>query len=171
MSAVRLSPLAALALVVAATSCDGTQPTDMGHGHDHSVSAVKYDSDLANQIKGGLARFNSRTQAEASGYAEASPCVSISAGGMGHHWVKGPIVDPVFDAANPEALLYDASGKLIGVEYIVINVGQPAPTFGSQAFDVGGSPVPVAHWTLHVWLFESNSNGLFNPWNPAVACS
>lgn len=143
-------------------------------GHNHSIVApsfVKYNSPLATQVKGATARFNSQVQASKAGYAVASPCVSNpAAGGMGFHWVNGALVDPVFDPMNPEAVLYDASGKLLAVEYIVIDVGQPAPTFGDQPFDVGGAPIPGPHWTLHVWLFEENSNGLFNPWNPAVVC-
>jgi hypothetical protein len=56
------------------------------------------------------------------------------------------------------------------VEYIVINVGQPAPTFGGQAFDVGGTPVPVPHWSLHVWLWKDNPSGQFAAFNPDVSC-
>ena len=56
------------------------------------------------------------------------------------------------------------------VEYIVIDVGQPAPTFGGQPFDVGGTPVPVPHWSLHVWLHKDNPAGLFKPFNPTVSC-
>jgi hypothetical protein len=65
---------------------------------------------------------------------------------------------------NPEVLLYAPDKhdnmKLVAVEYVVINTGQTAPTFDGQAFDVGGSPVPAAHWTLHVWLGKPNTNGL-----------
>jgi hypothetical protein len=25
-------------------------------------------------------------------------------------------------------------------------------------------------WTLHVWLFKHNPNGLFADWNPLVRC-
>jgi hypothetical protein len=93
---------------------------------------------------------------------------------MGFHWVNETIVDPVFDPMQPEALVYapDKHGKqrLVAVEYIVINVGQPAPVFDGQPFDVGGTPVPVPHWSLHVWAFENNPSGLFFPWNPTITC-
>ena len=63
-------------------------------------------------------------------------------------------MDPFFDPLKPEALLYerDQNGKfkLVGVEYIVIDVGQPHPYFGDHPFDVGGTPVPVDHYSLHV---------------------
>jgi hypothetical protein len=93
---------------------------------------------------------------------------------MGHHWVNQTLVDPVFRPGKPEALLYarDQNGRLqlVAVEYIVLDVGQPAPTFAGQAFDVGGTPVPVPHWSLHVWLYQTNPAGLFTPFNPTVDC-
>ena len=109
MKGVRLTPITAFALVVAAASCDGTRPTDMAH-HDHSPSSVKLDSELAIQVRAATARFHSKAQAAAAGYAEASPCVASPAGGMGVHWVNGGLVDPVFDANNPESILYGPDG-------------------------------------------------------------
>jgi hypothetical protein len=93
---------------------------------------------------------------------------------MGYHWVNPSLVDPVFDPLKPEAALY-ATGpggklRLVAVEYIVINVGLPRPSFGDQLFDIGGAPVPVPHWTLHAWLFEENPSGIFRPFNPNVSC-
>jgi hypothetical protein len=93
---------------------------------------------------------------------------------MGYHWVNPSLVDPVFDAMKPEALLY-ASGpggnlRLVGVEYVVINVGQQRPMFGSQLFDIGGTPVPVPHWSLHVWVHENNPSGMYKPFNPNITC-
>jgi hypothetical protein len=170
--------IATLGVAVAA-SCDGSKATSPMAGHNHApnstTSAVRYSSDLANTIRSETDRFHSQVQATKAGYAEASPCVfNPGVGGMGFHWVNGALVDPVFDAHNPEAVIYgpDANGRLqlVAVEYIVINVGQPAPTFDGQPFDVGGAPIPVPHWTLHVWVHLSNPAGLFNPWNPAVVC-
>jgi len=130
---------------------------------------------LTKAVHAATARFHATVQATKAGYAEASECVAVPGlGGMGFHWVKQSLVDPVFDPLQPEAVLYepDAKGnlKLVAVEYIVIDVGQPAPTFGGQPFDVGGTPVPVAHWSLHVWVHKDNPNGIFTPFNPAVTC-
>jgi hypothetical protein len=133
-----------------------------------------YESELATRIHAVAARFNSTVQAKKAGYAPEGPCVAIPGGGMGYHWVNQSLVDPVFDPTKPEAVLYapDKNGKLrlIAIEYLVIDVDQPAPTFDGQPFDVGGSPIPVDHWSLHVWLFESNPSGLFAPFNPNVSC-
>jgi hypothetical protein len=150
--------------------------------HEHEQEAIAFSKvgagqldGLAKQVRQVTSRFNSRTQATQAGYAEASPCVAAPGlGGMGFHWVNGGIVDPVFEPLQPEAVLYapTPNGKLelVAVEYIVINVGQPAPTFDGQPFDVGGTPVPVPHWSLHVWAHKENPNGLFTPFNPSVTC-
>jgi hypothetical protein len=174
----RLS-ISTLAIPFIALSCDGAkpvQPVDNAHAHLGSAAgaAVRFDSDLANSVRPQMARFNSVTQAIKAGYVESSPCIASPEGGMGFHYVNQSLVDPVFDPMKPEALVYAPKSngqlKLVALEYIVIDVDQPAPTFDGQPFDVGGTPVPVDHWSLHAWLFESNPSGVFNPWNPAVTC-
>lgn len=133
------------------------------------------NSALLQSVRQATARFNSTIQAVAAGYEPDDHCVSVPGlGGMGYHWGNSSLVDPVFDPLKPEVVLY-ATGpggnlKLVAVEYIVINVGQPAPMFGDQSFDVGGTPVPVPHWSLHVWLYENNPSGMFTPFNPNITC-
>ena len=90
---------------------------------------------------------------------------------MGFHWVNQALVDPVFQPGKAEALLYDMQGKLVAVEYIVIDVRQPRPSFNGQLFDIGGTPVPVPHYSLHAWLHLENPSGMFTPFNPNVSCS
>lgn len=134
---------------------------------------------LFKAVRQQTSRFHSTEQAIRSGYAPDDHCVAHpDLGGMGYHWVNGPLVDPVFDPLQPEVLLY-APGtgdqpRLVGVEYVVIDVGQPHPHFDGHAFDVGGVPelidAGVPHWSLHVWLFEKNPSGIFAPFNPAVSC-
>ena len=34
----------------------------------------------------------------------------------------------------------------------------------------GHSPGMPVHYDLHVWLFDSNPDGVFAPWNPSVSC-
>jgi hypothetical protein len=135
------------------------------------------DPELVRAVKAATARFNSKTQAARAGYMDPGPehCVAVPGmGAMGYHWVNEDLVDPVFDPLQPEALLYgyDKNGnlKLVGIEYVVIDVGQPHPHFGRQPFDEGGTPVPADHYSLHVWLYESNPEGMFTPFNPNVFC-
>ena len=148
--------------------------------HDHAAVAATSPvggagNALLKELHSVASRFHSTVQAENAGYVSDPVCVEVPGlGGMGHHWVNTSLVDPVFDPLNPEVVLYapDKNGrlKLVAVEYIVINAGQTAPTFDGQAFDVGGTPVPATHWSLHVWLGQPNPTGLFAPFNPNVDC-
>lgn len=134
---------------------------------------------LLSAVAQATQQFQSTAAATDAGYVEDAHCVvHPDLGAMGVHWVNQPLIDPVFDALEPEALLYepqaDGSNRLVGVEYIVINNGQDRPSFAGHPFDVGGVPpleaAEVPHWSLHVWVFEDNPNGLFTPFNPDVTC-
>jgi hypothetical protein len=175
---------AALVVAFALSACNDAEGTTapLANVHEHpSVAAATSPiggagKSLLKKVHGVAARFHSTKQAENAGYTEDAFCVESPAGGMGHHWVKMSLVDPVFDPLNPEVLLYapDKHGKmkLVAVEYIVLNTGQTAPTFDGQAFDVGGSPPlgSTRHWTLHAWIGEPNPSGTFAPFNPNVNC-
>jgi hypothetical protein len=134
---------------------------------------------LLDAVRKETSRFQSTSVAITAGYQADDHCAAHpQMGGMGFHWVNGDLVDPVFDPMKPEALLYapTAGGgrELIGVEYIVIDVGQPRPDFDGHALDVGGVPplmaAGVAHWSLHVWAHRDNPAGMFAPFNPNVSC-
>lgn len=131
---------------------------------------------LLAQVRRATAKYQRVEVAIADGYLEASHCVYNEelGAGMGYHFVKQELVGPFFDPLKPQALLYerDKNGKfkLIGVEYIVIDVEQPHPHFGNQPFDVGGTPVPVDHYSLHVWVWKQNPLGMYFPYNPKVSC-
>ena len=133
------------------------------------------ESQLLKDVRQATSRFNSTTQAIAAGYIPDEHCVAVpNLGGMGYHWANFGLVDPVFDPLKPEVMLY-ARGpggnlRLVAVEYVVINMGQPRPSFDNQLFDIGGAPVPAPHWTLHVWVHELNPNGTFRPFNPNITC-
>ena len=165
--------------MVACNTSEYTAPVD--HSALHATAAASSRSEtavekagLAKAVKAQLARFHSIRQAEKAGYEVASPCIAIPIGGMGFHYVQQGQPDETFDPMNPEALVYapDAQGKLklVAAEYIVMNIDQDRPSFEGQLFDIGGAPIPVAHWTLHVWLFEPNPLGMFAPFNPNVTC-
>ena len=172
--------LAPLIIAVLGAACDQAASTEPVDHSQHSAvvlttPSAAVGSGLAKEVHALSARFHSTVQAEKAGYVTDPFCVAVpGVGGMGHHWVKNSLVDPVFDATQPEVMLYapDKHGKLklVAVEYIVINVGQPAPTFDGHPFDVGGTPIPAAHWSLHVWLYKDNPLGLHAPFNPDVSC-
>lgn len=174
---------AVLSLALAAASAAGCSDMPSSapnhaamHANVAASAAAVASPGLLKEVHAASARFHSTTQATKAGYVVSSPCIAHpTLGGMGFHWVNNALVDPAFDPLQPEALVYapDAQGtpRLAAVEYIVINVGQPAPTFDGQPFDVGGTPVPVPHWSLHVWVHRDNPNGVFTPFNPDVSCS
>jgi len=144
------------------------------------ATPARAHGDLLKAVRQHTARFNSTRQAELFGYEIDPHCVAHpELGAMGHHAVNMDLVDPVFDPMQPEALLYapNESGtlKLVGVEYIVINVGQPWPEFDGTPFDFEGVPplmaAGVPHWSLHVWAHADNPSGTFFPFNPAVSCN
>lgn len=176
-----------LALLLGVAGCDRSPAAPLAeHDHSHHLTAERgaptahaAHGDLMKAVKQATSRFNSTNQATRAGYAVAGECVAHPEyGAMGYHWVNGPLIDPVFDPFQPEALLY-APGpggnlRLVGVEYIVIDVGQDRPDFDGYLFDVGGVPplmaAGVPHWSLHVWAHEENPEGPFMPFNPNVSC-
>jgi len=146
----------------------GDEGTDVGVDDGTNAALVK-------SVQQATARFQSSVQAIKAGYQPDNHCVSVPGlGGMGYHWMKPSLVDATFDPLQPEVLLYaDGPGgtkRLIGVEYVVVNVGQERPSFGNKLFDIGGTPMPMPHWSLHVWAYEHNPSGLFAPFNPNVKC-
>lgn len=183
LSAVAATLAAAATLGVLACS---SAPSEVSHESMHEAAQASAaesknagesaeTSKLITQLHAATARYHSTQQATKAGYAVASPCVAHpTLGGMGYHWVNQAMVDPVFDPMNPEAVLYapDAQGKMkkVAVEFLVINVGQPRPYFGDHPFDINGSPIPVPHWSLHVWVDQENPAGVFTPFNPTVVC-
>jgi len=151
--------------------------TDLSTASQKELSKMK-QTDLLKEVRQATSRFHSTTQALKYNYTPAEECVEVPGlGGMGYHWVNQGLVDATFNPLQPEAVLY-APGpggnlRLIAVEYIVLNVNGnvPRPYFGSQPFDTRGTPLPVDHYSLHVWLYEENPNGLFTPFNPVISCN
>lgn len=126
-------------------------------------------------VKQATARFHSKTQAVKAGYVPDDHCVSVPGlGGMGYHWLNPLLVDDLYDPLQPEVVLYatgpDGELRLVAIEYIVLDVGQAHPSFGGHPFDIGGTPLPLPHYSLHVWLYEENPNGVFTPFNPNITC-
>lgn len=166
----------ALILAVLAMAACQEPTAEGGHAHEQA-SLARFDlkpSDLLKEVRRETSRFHSIEQAVAAGYAPTAHCVASPLGGMGLHFANMGLVDPVFDPLLPEVLLYEpmpnGRARLVAVEYLVINVGQPRPHLDGYPFDIGGTPTPVPHWSLHVWLHRDNPNGIFTPFNPTVSC-
>ena len=101
----------------------------------------------------------------------------------GIDWESEAVQDGgAIDPTTPEALVYapNAAGKpkLAALEYIMFasewpgGINDPPTLFDKQFFY---NPAPnrfglPAFWALHVWLWEPNPSGMFQPWNPRVSC-
>jgi hypothetical protein len=176
----RLYTLLMLALL--ATGC-AEGPTTAVSDLEPSASRAAAEpgsptEDWLKAVRQATVRYNATTQALKAGYVPDTHCVQSPFGGMGYHWANPTRIDAAFDPLEPEVVLYAPSPrglKLVAVEYIVLNVGQPRPYFGDHPFDIGGvmplTLAGIAHWSLHVWLHEDNPNGVFTPFNPNVSCS
>ena len=149
-------------------------------GNDHSLTAA---------TKSATARFHDLSKAKQAGYgifpdAQGIACIDNQpVGGMGVHYVKGSLVgDTVLDPEHPEALVYapnaDGQLKLAALEYIVDQRAWDAghsgpPELFGQPFNLtpDGNRFGIpAFYSLHAWVWEPNSSGLLQPWNPRVHC-
>jgi hypothetical protein len=116
------------------------------------------------------AKYHDIEQALLDGYVQASPDIP----GEGFHFVKPSLVDCKFEPEAPEVLHYAFVPKenrlqLVGVEYVVpLACGAAPEGFTGDAdeweHEVGGPPV----WSLNVWIWLHNPNGIFAPLNPLV---
>jgi hypothetical protein len=183
--------VAAVVVSLGLVACDSVDIVEPGDSASLSVQAAASQDALLKSVRQATSRFNSTTQAIKAGYVRDDHCVAHPIlGGMGYHWVNPSLVDGEFDPLQPEVLLY-ASGKggnlrLAAVEYIVLTppeiwelspeeieeylAGPNRPQFGTHPFDIRGTPVPLPHWSLHVWVHETNPSGIFTPFNPNVSC-
>jgi len=119
------------------------------------------------------------TKAEREGYKLDPFCLDAESfgqaaerGAMGYHatneaLLRGPIV-----AERPQALMFDAEGRVLGVEYEIMAdaVSEPPQLFGQTFTKLPPHPgVAHEHYALHVWFID-NPNGQFADFNPEIGC-
>jgi hypothetical protein len=162
-------------------------------GHSHTTTAQHHEltpdqnnkaSALLKIVRDSTERFKDVAVAEAEGYVLQFGCVSGSdSGAMGLHYINGALVGSgVIDATRPQIVIYEPTSngglKLIGADYLVLadmwnaNHSGPPQLMG-QLFHLFESPnrfgLP-AFYTLHVWAWKENPNGVFVNWHPNVSC-
>lgn len=170
------TPIIPLLALAVAAGCADSGPA--GPAEEPSPYA-----DLVADIQAATTDFQQIDAALAAGYQEASPCVESGAGAMGFHYADGALIDGLVEVDRPEMLLYipDGSGlRLVGVEYMVAAdpwdaANSSPPTLGDRDFDDHRAEsarhgLPFAHYDLHVWVWEENPAGLFEPFNPSLGC-
>lgn len=127
-------------------------------------------------VRRATARYHDVNRALADGYEPMSPCVSQPGlGTMGIHYANLALAsDLAVSATSPEILLYvptKGGPRLVGVEYFVVDVGQPAPELFGRPMDGpmvhDGLP---PHYELHVWIWQGNPTGMFAEFNPGLSC-
>jgi hypothetical protein len=158
----------ALAGALLATSAfgHGDHNPDSGKGLKPPPFAVLQ----LDQVRDATARFIDVEQAEKEGYHD----IGLLVPHMGWHYMKDKFVDGRFDPTKPELLVYadDPCGgkrKLVAVEYAVpFAESKRAPAGFVGKADEWDANQDFKLWTLHAWLFEYNTNGVFNPFNPRV---
>jgi len=179
----------ALSLVTAATAVSLTAISLASAGDEHSMTAVAAEA---------TGRFHNLDAAKAAGYSvlvtdvNGLTCIADphGAGGMGVHYANPAYLGDggSIDATKPGALVYapnaDGQPKLAALEYILFGSewtggrNNPPTLFGQQFFYTPGQ-VPdgipnrfglPGFWSLHVWIWNPNPSGMFQPWNPGVKC-
>ena len=121
-------------------------------------------------------------------------CISdMSAGGMGYHYTQGDnLGDDSIDLLDPEFLVYAPTAapasdgvqgrRLAAVEYFIpYSTAWPGPgpgvtppslgDFPSFAGlpDVEMAPTRFGGWAIHIWLWETNPDGMLANYNTAVS--
>ena len=118
-------------------------------------------------------------QAASDGYVQDDFCLDAASfgqpaqqGAMGFHATNEGLLRGPIEANRPQALMFDANGKVLGVEYeITTDAVSEAPSLFGRTFTKLPPHAGVAHehYALHLWFVE-NPSGAFADFNPKVSC-
>lgn len=118
-------------------------------------------------------------RASSERYVRDDYCLDASAlglpaerGAMGFHATNSALLRGPIDVNVPQALMFDAQGRILGVEYeVTTDAVREAPRLFDRTFTkMGAHPgIEGEHYALHFWFVE-NPNGPFDDFNPRVAC-
>lgn len=118
-------------------------------------------------------------RAEREGYKRDPFCLDASdfghdpaRGAMGFHATNASLLRGPIDPSRPQALMFDAHGRVVGVEYeIMVDAVGEVPALFGRAFTRLRAHAGVAHehYALHLW-FVDNPSGRFSDFNPRLSC-
>jgi len=173
----RIIPLAAAALALGVVSLP------------YAAAAAPAAETLSN-VRDATAGYTDPAAALAGGYelfTDAADLACIEQPGMGgmgvHYRSPARMQSGTLDPARPQALVYqrtsDGRLQLGAVEYVVFQAewdathSTPPSLFGQDfmlmpADNRFGLP---QFYQLHAWIWRANPSGVFNMWNPDVACT
>ena len=151
------------------------------HGDDEFSTEIVH---LIDEVRQATADLRDFTGVEDAGYSKFLDCfLNREIGGMGQHYVNGELVgDDALDPTQPEALVFqptaDGDMILVAFEYLVFadvwdrnDEGREPPVLFDQEFHLKTNiPDTPPVWTLHIWLWTHNSDGMFSDYNPLVSC-
>lgn len=137
--------------------------------------AVPPEAEAVKQQFGGYTLERARGE----GYVRDEFCLDAASlgapperGAMGFHATHPSLLRGPIEAGRPQALLFDADGRVLGVEYEVFaDAVRDAPRLFGRIFNkLGAHPgVEGEHYALHYW-FVDNPRGSFDDFNPNVTC-
>jgi len=135
---------------------------------------------MVHDVRQATRAYHDLDRALEAGYGIFQDCFTgDGTGDMGQHYVNGEFVgDDKLDPLTPEALVYepqaDGSLTLVALEYLVFEdqwTGDEPPRLFDHEFTLNTTiPETPPAWTLHLWLWTHNPNGMFAGYNPTVFC-
>jgi hypothetical protein len=143
-----------------------------------SASSPSVFSPKTAQVKQQYGAYTVERAAQ-EGYIRDEFCLDAAAfglpanqGAMGFHATNEALLRGPIDASRPQALMFDAEGTILGVEYEVTTdaVSEAPELFGRTFARLPAHPgVAHEHYALHLW-FVDNPAGQFADFNPNVSC-
>jgi hypothetical protein len=130
-------------------------------------------------VRAATARYHDIRKAIADGYSLQWPagCFETADGAQAYHFVNTSLRDDggALDLARPELLMYEAgpngTAQLIGVDYYISGSDWRTGATAQSLLDVPlGYVPPLDAYTIHIWAWRPNVNGMFSAWNPAASC-
>jgi hypothetical protein len=123
------------------------------------------------EVRRATAKYNDLSKALADGYVD----INVFIPQMGFHFLRPAFLDADFQHNKPELLVYAADPyknrlQLVAVEYAVpLNLSPDGPPEGfSGSSDMWHMNEEFGLWTLHVWLWLDNPDGMFAEFNPRL---
>ena len=128
------------------------------------------------QVKRATAKYHNIDSAYADGYIDANFYLA----GVGCHLINPGYLDGSFELTKPELLIYKdctpgqgGKAEFRAIEYATFCGGPPTCTLPvpeglSGDADIWTPGPNSALWTLHVWTWRHNPDGIFVKVNPRI---
>jgi hypothetical protein len=163
--------VALVAISVTLTACSATPAA----GPVTPSAGVAFETELVAQKYAGY----TPERAEQEGYTRDKFCLDSASfglpaqrGAMGFHATNSALLRGPIDPQRPQALMFDATGRVIGVEYEIVADAVPqAPQLFGRTFSKlpPHAGVEHEHYALHLWFID-NPEGRFADFNPRLSC-